>query len=42
MTAKDLRERILDDYDKQYVEGKIDFLEYERARNILFPDEREE
>lgn len=41
MPDKNLRERILDGYDKQYVEGKIDFMEYERHRNILFPEEKE-
>lgn len=32
-------EQMLDVYDHAYVSGKIDFLEYERARNELFPDE---
>lgn len=41
MASKSLRERILDGYDRQYVEGKIDFLEYERVRDALFPEEEE-
>ena len=41
MASKSLRERILEGYDRQYVEGKIDFLEYERVRDILFPEEKE-
>ena len=41
MASKSRRERILDGYDRQYVEGKIDFLEYERAKDILFPEEKE-
>ncbi len=32
-------EELLDEYDKQYVRGEIDFLEYERARNRLFPED---
>jgi len=41
VASKRIRERILDEYDRQYVEGKIDFLEYERARDELFPEEKE-
>lgn len=39
MTSDELREIVLSEYDKQYVSGEIDFLEYERVRNKLFPDE---
>lgn len=39
MTDDELREIVLSEYDRQYVNGEIDFLEYERKRNELFPDE---
>jgi len=39
MESDELREIVLSEYDKQYVRGEIDFLEYERKRNELFPDE---
>lgn len=41
MADKSQRERVLDGYDRLYVEGKIDFTEYERARDALFPEEKE-
>lgn len=42
MSGTELHEQLLTDYDQAYVSGEIDFLEYERARNILFPLEDEE
>jgi len=39
MADDELREIVLTEYDRQYVNGEIDFLEYECKRNELFPDE---